>query len=414
MPEIALSIHASANPVSLPTRRSLLRSRAAGAHVTNIELFFDLVFVYAVTQLSHTLLHGLNLVSASQVLLLFLAVWWVWVFTSWVTNWLDPERPLVRLLLLMLTLAGLLLSIALPDAFAGRGLLFAGAYVFMQVGRTLFMLWALGDVAPANTRNFQRITVWLATSGVLWLAGGWQDGQWRAWCWIVALILEYIGPALAFPVPGLGRSSTADWDIDGGHLAERCSQFVIIALGESVLVTGSSFADTLSQPQALLAFVSAFVGSVAMWWIYFDLGAERGSVAIRHASDPGRTARIAYTYLHLLIVAGIIVSAVADELTLHDALQHADAIGSAVLIGGPALYLLGNAWFKKTVNSTNLPLSHLVGMGLLAALAVAVAWKPLSVLALGLATTLVLALVALWETISLRHLRRKLQESSAL
>jgi low temperature requirement protein LtrA len=95
-------------------------------------------------------------------------------------------------------------------------------------------------------------------------------------------------------------------------------------------------------------------------------------------------------------------------------LQHADAIGSAVLIGGPALYLLGNAWFKKTVNSTNLPLSHLVGMGLLAALAVAVAWKPLSVLALGLATTLVLALVALWETISLRHLRRKLQESSAL
>ena len=414
MPEIALSIHASANPVSLPARRSLLRSRAAGAHVTNIELFFDLVFVYAVTQLSHTLLHGLNLVSALQVLLLFLAVWWVWVFTSWVTNWLDPERPLVRLLLLMLTLAGLLLSIALPDAFAGRGLLFAGAYVFMQVGRTLFMLWALGDAAPANTRNFQRITVWLATSGVLWLAGGWLDGQWRAWCWIVALTLEYIGPALAFPVPGLGRSSTADWDIDGGHLAERCSQFVIIALGESVLVTGSSFADTLSQPQALLAFVSAFVGSVAMWWIYFDLGAERGSVAIRHASDPGRTARIAYTYLHLLIVAGIIVSAVADELTLHDASQHADAIGSAVLIGGPALYLLGNAWFKKTVNSTNLPLSHLVGMGLLAALAVAVAWKPLSVLALGLATTLVLALVALWETISLRHLRRKLQESSAL
>jgi low temperature requirement protein LtrA len=415
MPETALSIHASANSASPPARRSLLRNRAAGAHVrvTNIELFFDLVFVYAVTQLSHTLLHGLNLISALQVLLLFLAVWWVWVFTSWVTNWLDPERPLVRLLLLMLMLAGLLLSIALPDAFAGRGLLFAGAYVFMQVGRTLFMLWALGDAAPANTRNFQRITVWLVSSGVLWLAGGWLDGQWRAWCWIAALTLEYIGPALAFQVPGLGRSSTADWDIDGGHLAERCSQFVIIALGESVLVTGSSFADTLSQPQALLAFVSAFVGSVAMWWIYFDLGAERGSAAIRHAPDPGRTARIAYTYLHLLIVAGIIVSAVADELTLHDPSKHVDTIGSAVLIGGPAFYLLGNAWFKKTVNSTHLPLSHLIGMGLLAALAIAVAWHPPSVLALGLATTMVLVLVALWETVSLRHLRLKLRESSA-
>jgi Predicted membrane protein len=414
MPEIALSIHTSANPASQPARRSLLRSRAAGTNVTNIELFFDLVFVYAVTQLSHTLLHGLNLINALQVLLLFLAVWWVWVFTSWVTNWLDPERPLVRLLLLVLMLAGLLLSIALPGAFAGRGLLFASAYVFMQVGRTLFMLWALGDAAPANRRNFQRITVWLVSSGVLWLAGGWLHGQWRAWCWIAALALEYIGPALAFAVPGMGRSSTADWDIDGGHLAERCSQFVIIALGESVLVTGSSFADTLSQPQALLAFVSAFVGSVAMWWIYFDLGAERGSVAIRHAPDPGRTARIAYTYLHLLIVAGIIVSAVADELTLRDGSQHVDAIGSAVLIGGPALYLLGNAWFKKTVNSTNLPLSHLIGMGLLAALAVVLVWQPLSLLALGLATTLVLVLVALWETVSLRHLRRKLQESAAL
>jgi low temperature requirement protein LtrA len=299
-----LSIHASANPANPPARRSLLRGRAASAHVrvTNIELFFDLVFVYAVTQLSHTLLHGLNLVSASQVLLLFLAVWWVWVFTSWVTNWLDPEHPLVRLLLLMLMLAGLLLSIALPDAFAGRGLLFAGAYVFMQVGRTLFMLWALGDAAPANKRNFQRITAWLVSSGVLWLVGGWLDGEWRAWCWVVALMLEYLGPALAFQVPGLGRSSTADWDIDGGHLAERCSQFVIIALGESVLVTGSSFADTLAQPQALLAFVSAFVGSVAMWWIYFDLGAERGSVAMRQTPAPGPPPPHAHNYIQKFLV----------------------------------------------------------------------------------------------------------------
>jgi low temperature requirement protein LtrA len=390
----------------------LLRRRVADGHVsvTNIELFFDLVFVYAVTQLSHTLLHELNLVGALQVLLLFLAVWWVWVFTSWVTNWLDPERPLVRLLLLVLMLAGMLLSIALPRAFGESARLFAGAYVFMQVGRTLFMLWALGDTAPANTRNFQRITVWLMTSGVLWLLGGWL-AAWRAPLWIAALALEYAGPALAFAVPGMGRSNTADWDIDGGHMAERCSLFVIIALGESVLVTGSSFADTLHQPQALLAFVAAFVGSVAMWWIYFDLGAERGSRAIRKSADPGRTARIAYTYLHLLIVAGIIVSAVADELTLRDTRQHADAIGSAVLLGGPMLYLLGNAWFKKTVNGSNLPLSHLIGLGLLAMLAIALVWQPVSMLALGLATSSTLVLVAAWETLSLRHLRRQWHDS---
>ena len=101
-------------------------------------------------------------------------------------------------------------------------------------------------------------------------------------------------------MPGLGRSNTPDWDIDGGHLAERCSQFVIIALGESVLVTGSSYAETFREPLSLLAFASAFVGSVAMWWIYFDIGAERGSRSIQQADDPGCTARLAYTYLHLL------------------------------------------------------------------------------------------------------------------
>lgn len=134
-------------------RVSLLRPR--GEHqeskVTNIELFFDLVFVYAVTQLSHALLHQLNPIGALQVSLLFLAVWWVWIFTCCVTNWLDPERPLVRVVLLTLMLAGLLLSIAIPDAFGERGMLFVGSYVFMQVGRTLFMLWAIGDAAPANT-----------------------------------------------------------------------------------------------------------------------------------------------------------------------------------------------------------------------------------------------------------------------
>jgi len=391
-------------------RVSLLRPR--GDHeqskVTNIELFFDLVFVYAVTQLSHTLLHHLNLIGALQVLLLFLAMWWVWIFTGWVTNWLDPERPLVRLALLTLMLAGLLLSIALPEAFGERGMLFAGAYVFMQVGRTFFMLWAIGDAAPANTRNFQRIAVWLVASGILWLIGGWLDGWLRAALWVVALLLEYLGPALTFRVPGLGRSSTADWNVDGGHLAERCSQFVIIALGESVLVTGSSFADSLRQPQALMAFVSAFIGSVAMWWIYFDLGAERGSRAIRQSADPGHTARIAYTYLHLLIVAGIIVCAVADELTLRDPQQRTDVVGAAVLLGGPALYLIGNALFKKTVNGTNLPLSHLIGLSLLLMLALSFPWW--SIAWLGMATTAVLLLVAVWEVRSLRSVRELLEK----
>lgn len=387
---------------------SLLRPRQAGVHgkVTNIELFFDLVFVYAVTQLSHTLLHDLSVTGALNVLLLFLAVWWVWIFTGWITNWLDPERLAVRLLLLSLMFAGLLLSTALPEAFDGRGRLFAGAYTFMQVGRSLFMVWALRHSPLAARRNFYRITSWLAVSGVLWIVGGWSSGETRSVCWVAALVIEYLGPALSFYVPGLGRSSTMEWDVEGGHLAERCSLFVIIALGESVVVTGSSFAESTRTADVWLAFIIAFVGCVAMWWIYFDLAVERGSRSIRHSSDPGRTARLGYTYLHLLIVAGIVVSAVGDELSLSHPHEVASGAQAAVLLGGPALYLLGNALFKQTVNQTNLPFSHLVGLGLLLLLC----WPAtsLSILTLAGLTTVVLVLVAAWETLSLRGLRREL------
>ncbi|MHA6205061.1 low temperature requirement protein A [Dyella soli] len=391
---------------------SLLRPRQAGVHgkVTNIELFFDLVFVYAITQLSHTLLRDLSGGGVLHVLVLFLAVWWVWIFTGWITNWLDPDRLAVRLLLLVLMFAGLLLSTALPQAFDARGLTFAGAYTFMQVGRSCFMLWALRRSPLPARRNFHRITLWLAVSGVWWIAGGWLDGQVRLACWMVALAIEYTGPAAFFYVPGLGRSSTAEWDVEGGHMAERCSLFVIIALGESVVVTGSSFAQGARTADTWIAFVAAFVGCVAMWWIYFDIGAERGSRSIRESADPGRTARLGYTYLHLLIVAGIVVSAVGDELSL----EHPQAVGNlpqvAVLLGGPMLYLLGNAWFKQTVNHTRLPLSHLAGLGVL--LLMSLLASRVSVLWLSVLVAAVLVMVATWEALSLGQLRRELYGSA--
>lgn len=390
-------------------RSGLLRERVAGGHgkVTNIELFFDLVFVYGVTQLSHTLLHDLSLIGAAHVLLLFLAVWWVWIFTGWVTNWLDPDRIAVRAMMLALTFAGLLLSASLPQAFGERGLLFAGAYVAMQVGRSLFMVWALHRGGSASQRtNFVRILLWLVVAGACWLVGAWQDGTPRFLCWIAALGIEYLGPAAYFFVPGLGRSTTADWDVEGGHFAERCSLFVIIALGESLVVTGSSFAESSAMADAAPAFVAAFLGCVAMWWIYFDLGAERGSRAIRHAADPGRTARLAYTYLHLPIVAGIVVSAVGDELSLSHPHARCELPVAIVLIGGPLLYLLGNALFKMTAGRCPFPLSHLVGLVLLALLAVPA--LQLSVFWMATLTTVVLLVVAVWETLSLRGMRRHL------
>lgn len=385
--------------------RSLLRGR--GSHdsgkVGMVELFFDLVFVFAVTQLSHSLLAHLSIGGAVQVALMMVAVWWVWIFTSWITNWLDPEKLPVRLGLFGLMIAGLLLSSSIPKAFTDHGLMFAGAFVFMQVGRTLFAIWAVRGEARNMTRNFQRILAWLVLSGVFWIAGAFLQGDQRLACWALALLIELISPSLYFWVPGLGRSTLEDWNVEGNHMAERCGLFVIIALGESLLVTGATFAELDLSLQGVTAFVVAVLGSIAMWWVYFDSGAERAHHRIAHSTDPGRQARIAYTYLHVLIVAGVIVSAVADELVLTHP-DHASDAGILAIIAGPWLFLLGNALFKWVMADRLLPpLSHLVGLALLMLLLPLALNHLFSALVLGALTTMVVMLVAAWETVALRE-----------
>ena len=380
----------------------LRRDGAERSRVAMVELFFDLVFVFAVTQLSHALLAHLDALNALRVGLLMVAVWWVWIYTSWVTNWLDPERVPVRVALLALMLAGLVMSASIPQAFGERGLAFALAYVFMQVGRTVFFLWAVRDEAVNMRRNFQRVAVWLSFSALFWIGGSLAPDDTRLLLWALALGIEVISPALYFWVPGLGRSTVQDWNVDGGHMAERCALFVIIALGESLLVSGATFAAGAWSATLVSAFALTFVGAVAMWWLYFDKGLAAGHHRIAHAQDPGRHARTNYTYLHLPIVAGIILCAVADELMLAHP-EHASNAAIVVMLGGPALYLLGVGSFKWVSRERALPpLSHGVGLLLLALLTIPAAMHWLSALALMGCTVAVLVVVAASEQMSLR------------
>lgn len=389
-----------------PTRHSLLRLRSDGGKVEMVELFFDLVFVFAITQLSHGLLAELSWDNTLRSGTLLLAVWWVWICTSWATNWLDPNRPPVRSMLFVLMLVGLVLSASIPEAFGSaqddKGWAFALAYVLMQVGRTLFTLWAVRGERQNLVRNFQRILVWMLLSGVCWLAGGWSDGPARLAWWGLALLIDFAAPWCFFWVPGLGRASLQDWDVDGGHLAERCALFVIIALGESLLVSGATFATHAWNVHSLLAFVTTFAGTVAMWWLYFAIGAEQGHHSIKHSEQAGRQARVAYTYMHILIVAGIIVCAVADELVLAHP-DHADNPALVAILGGPALYLLGTALFKWVTASRAMPpLSHIVGLVLLGLLCIPASQHAFSAMGLSAATATVLWVVAIWESRSLR------------
>ena len=378
------------------------------SRVTYAELLFDLVFVFAVTQVSHTLLSHFTPLGAVETTLLLLSVWWVWVYTSWVTNWLNPELTPVRVLLFLLMLGGLVLSTSIPLAFDSRGLWFAIAYAAMQVGRTLF--WLLSTPARTAARmNTIRILVWLSVSAVFWIAGGLAQGEMRLLLWAMALGIEYLSPAVRFWIPKYGASSVADWYVEGGHLAERCAGFIIIALGESIVVTGATFADLRWTSEVVAAFLSAFVAALAMWWLYFHKGAEAGSELISSSNEPGRLARLAYTYLHLPIVAGIILSAVSDDLVLQHPTGHSDVRVVVSTVGGPMLFLIGAILFKHAIRGW-LQLSH--GVGILALGVLGWFGAELSPLMLSIATTLLMVVVATWESLSLRSASKKFQSEA--
>lgn len=396
------------------TRAGLLRDRE-GEHaerVTFVELFFDLVFVFAITQLSHTLLEHLTLTGIAETAILLAAVWWVWMYTTWVTSWMNPETWSVRLLLISLMLLGLVLSTSIPTAFTDRALGFALAYIAMQLGRTLFTAWVYWPINRGSFTNLMRISLWFAASAPLWIIGALVPGDAQIWWWLAAIALELSGPALRYATPGLGASPVSSWNVSGAHMAERSGLFIIIALGESILVTGSAFSDGDLTDSSIAAFLAAFSGSILLWLLYFSHGADGGRQFIGRASDRGGIARLSYVYLHIPIVAGIVVVAVGDELVLEHPTGELEFATAMTVTGGPALYLLGLLLFKRSVGGPWL-LSHLVGIGVLAAVFVAaIGTRSFDALLLTWAVNGALLAIMIVEEVGFRSRERREREGS--
>lgn len=358
----------STGPAPFPwgLRTDLRRHGDGGdsSRVGYVELFFDLVFVFAVTQLSHGLVAHPGAEALAHTLVLGVAVWWVWVDTMWVTNWLDPERLPVRTLLVVLMLLGLVLASAIPEAFGDKALLFAVMLVTMQVGRSAFTTVALGRVWPENALSFARITTWLVVSGSVWVAGALVEEH-RLLLWGVAAAVDVAGPRAMFWLPGLGATRASVWVVRGEHMAERVSLFVIICLGESIIVTGAAFAELPLDATTVSAFGSAFASTVLMWLLFFDRSERRATAYFTSRADRGMVAQTAYTYVPFVIVAGIVLTAVADELVLlhplgHDGTRHADLWTAALVCGAAATYLVGNALFRRATGG-RWSVPHLLG-----------------------------------------------------
>ena len=252
----------------------------------------------------------------------------------------------MRLLLIAIMLGSLLMAVAIPEAFGSRGLLFAGSYVAIQVGRHAFLTFASARSGTIERARAGHILAWLSAAGVLWIAGAVAEEEARALIWLVALAIDYLGPIALYRIPGRPPLAPEAWDVETAHFAERFQLFMIIALGESIVITGLTTVGLDLDAATLGAFTLAFLGTAALWWLYFDYVADIAQRRLELADTRTLVARDGYTYLHVVMVAGIIGWAVGDELVIAHPTDVLPTSEVVVLVAGPVVYLLGHVLFR--------------------------------------------------------------------
>jgi low temperature requirement protein LtrA len=374
-------------------KQELLRKPGQSQRATFLELFFDLVFVFALTRVSQRLVEDFTserrivLPEAGQTLLVLLAIWLIWAFTAGTTDVYNPERPEIQLLVVLSMFGALVMAVAVPEAFGSRAAVFASAYLAIRLTQAFLLVLALrGHQAQ---RRAARVLLWLALSTTPWIAGAFfADGPARGLLWTLALGSDYVGASLGHPFPWLGRSPTSEWAYRGEHLGERYQQFFIIALGDQLLTIGATVSGTGFDRGRAAAFVVAFATTALLWRIYIYRAGGLFAAAITGAPDPGRVARSG-SFGHLIMVTGIVATAVGEQLVIEHPLGHQDPAWIAVLLGGPALFLAGRATFEYAVFA-RVSRSRVIGLLVLAAI------SPVMVLVPPLPVAIAAALVLAW------------------
>ncbi|SCL33485.1 Low temperature requirement protein LtrA [Micromonospora rhizosphaerae] len=371
-------------------RQPPVRDPESSRRATLLELFFDLVYVVALALISRGLVTDLSWERALQSLLILMAIWWTWAITTLVTDMYDPRRTEIRLLIAIVMFGALLMTTAIPEAFASRGLVFAGTYVAIHLGRGIFLMPTVRHDRQTQ-RRAARIFTWFGISAVPWLVGGVVHGAAREAWWALALAIDYVGFRLAYPVPGLGVVPETQRNITAEHLSERYQQFFIIALGDAILVTGMIYSrSSHSELGNIAAFSVAFISTLLLWRIYVHKSGQLLPHAISSAKQPSRFLFTA-PYTHLLMVAGVVTSAAGFELVLHEPSGRTPPAWAALILGGPALFLVGRSAFEYEVFS-RVSLSRPGGLLALLTIAPAVLFLPPLLAATG--AMLVLAGVA--------------------
>lgn len=325
-----------------------LRKNREGGHVrvTNMELFFDLVYVFSIIQLSHYLLEHQTWTGALEAATVFAAIWWAWNYTAWAANWLDPDHPAGRALMIVLMALALLMAIAVPHAFGDRAGLFVEAYVAMALIRAAYL--AVVMRGQQMGQNYAQLCAWSGLSAVFWIAGALVPSL-RLELWILAVVVDYAAPYAGFWLPGKGATPMESWTLKGLHLLERNQLVFIIALGESILLLGGTLVGTDLDVVTTLAAGLGFLIIVTLWWLYFIRTTTAGEHAFERGSDHTRLARAGLAYGHGIMVCGAIVVAVAiEEIIAHPA-EPAHLPAIVIAVAGPVIFMIGNGIFRATM-----------------------------------------------------------------
>jgi low temperature requirement protein LtrA len=380
---------------------SLVRPREVARAVTPLELFFDLVYVLTVTQLSNNLVFDVSLRGIVQTIVLALAVMYAWFMTVWTSNWLDVERRPVQLTLLGLMFASLLMATAVAYAFGSpyeefglgdRAGLFVIGYLAIQLGRTLFAVSAFRG--HRLHRHFVNALAWEVGTGVIWVAGIFADGDARLAIWAVAVLITYGGVIAGHPLPGHRSPFSSDSQIYAEHLLERFRLFFLIALGETVLTVGYAFVNVPIDAERVVATSAAFLGTVSLWWCYFHRAERIGIDAVDGAGDASRLVAVG-NYTLVAMVIGIVGIAVGDELAIFEPGYEGTTAVAALIFGGPAIFLLAQLVFMRQATG-EISLSRIAACGALLVLAFVTAH--ICLLAAVIAASLVLLAVAIADT----------------
>jgi low temperature requirement protein LtrA len=366
--------------------------------VTPLELFFDLVFVFALTQVTGFLTHHLTWLGMLQAVALLTALWGAWAAYSWLTNAVPAEEAIPARLVIFCAMAAMFVaSLAVPDAFGESGVLFGVAYFVVFLLHMVLFVLATGR--EPERRAILRLAPGFLGGPAVLVVAGFLDGFAQGALWAVALALEYGVAAVR---------SLSGFRIHPRHFAERHGLVVIIALGESIVAVGVGASGVALGPAVLVAVVLGIALAAALWWAYFDLSmltAERRLFAAR-GEERARLARDSYTYLHLPMVAGIIFAALGIEQTLAHVGDPLGTIPAVALCGGVALYLLGHNAFRLRDEGSVSVSRLVVAVVCLALIAVAVSVP--SIITLAFLTVLLCAL-AVFETATSREFRRELR-----